>query len=246
MPDTALTSPGPELTYLSGIQALVRLPMLQQVRDAAAGLNTAGFVSGYRGSPLGNLDQSLWKAKNAWQSTGSTSSPASTRSWRRRPSGARSRSTCSPARSTTASSPCGTARAPAPTAAWTCSSTATPPAPRRHGGVLLVVGDDHGAKSSSIPHQSDHIFAAAMMPVLNPAGVQEFLDFGLHGWAMSRFSGCWVGMRAIADTVETSAGVVVDPHRVETRLPADFAMPPGGLSIRWPDPPLDQECRLQR
>ena len=83
-----------------------------------------------------------------------------------------------------------------------------------------------------------------MMPVLNPAGVQEFLDFGLHGWAMSRFSGCWVGMRAIADTVETSAGVVVDPRRVETRLPADFAMPPGGLSIRWPDPPLDQEWRL--
>ena len=115
-----------------------------------------------------------------------------------------------------------------------------------HGGVLAVVGDDHGAKSSSIPHQSDHIFAAAMMPVLNPAGVQEYLDFGLHGWAMSRFSGCWIGMRAIADTVETSAGVVVDPHRVETRLPADFAMPPGGLSIRWPDPPLDQEYRLQR
>ena len=114
------------------------------------------------------------------------------------------------------------------------------------GGVLVVVGDDHGAKSSTLPHQSDHIFSAAMIPVLNPAGVQEFLDLGLHGWAMSRFSGSWVAMKAIADTVETSASVIVDPHRVETRLPTDFEMPPGGLSIRWPDQPLDQELRLQR
>ena len=87
----------------------------------------------------------------------------------------------------------------------------------KHGGVLVIAGDDHGAKSSTLPHQSDHIFAASMIPVLNPSSVQEFLDFGLHGWAMSRFSGCWVAMKAIADTVETSAGVELDPHRVDTR-----------------------------
>jgi indolepyruvate ferredoxin oxidoreductase len=84
------------------------------------------------------------------------------------------------------------------------------------------------------------------MPVLNPSGVQEFLDFGLHGWAMSRYSGCWVAMRAIADTVETSAAVQIDPFRIETKLPEDFTVPPGGLGIRWPDQPLAQELRLQR
>ncbi len=116
----------------------------------------------------------------------------------------------------------------------------------RQGGVLVVVGDDHGAKSSSLPHQSDHIFAASMIPVLNPSSAQEFLDFGLHGWAMSRFSGCWIAMKAIADTVETSSSVWLDTHRVVTRLPTDVDMPPGGLNIRWPDQPLEQELRLQR
>jgi indolepyruvate ferredoxin oxidoreductase len=116
----------------------------------------------------------------------------------------------------------------------------------RHGGVLAIAGDDHGSKSSSIPHQSEHMFASAMMPVLNPAGVQEYLDFGIHGWAMSRYSGCWVGLKATADTVESSASVYVDPNRVEVVLPEDFQLPPGGLNIRWPDPPLEQELRLQR
>jgi hypothetical protein len=99
----------------------------------------------------------------------------------------------------------------------------------RVAGVLAIAGDDHCAKSSTLPHQSEHVLAAAMIPVLNPAGVQEYLDFGIHGWAMSR---CWVALKAIADTVESSASLLVDPHRVAVRLPEDFDMPPGRLNIR--------------
>ena len=108
-----------------------------------------------------------------------------------------------------------------------------------------MAGDDHAAKSSTLPHQSDHVFAAAVIPVLNPSGVQDYLDLGIHGWAMSRYSGCWVAFKAVTDTVESTAVVDVDPHRVEVVLPDDFVMPPGGLSIRWPDPPLAQEARMQ-
>ena len=108
----------------------------------------------------------------------------------------------------------------------------------------MIAGDDHGAKSSTLPHQTEHVFKALMMPVLNPSGVQEYLDFGLHGWALSRYSGCWVAFKALADTVESSASVSVDPQRVETIIPKDFVLPPAGVNIRWPDPPLVQEERL--
>ncbi|HWX51034.1 MAG TPA: indolepyruvate ferredoxin oxidoreductase family protein [Roseomonas sp.] len=239
------TSSGPELTYLSGIQALVRLLMLQRARDAAAGLNTAGFVSGYRGSPLGSLDQSLWKAGQQLAEhhihfqPGVNEDLAATAVW------GSQQVNLFPGAKHDGVFAMWYGKGPGADRSVDVFKHANAAGTSRHGGVLAVVGDDHGAKSSSLPHQSDHIFAASMIPVLNPAGVQELLDLGLHGWAMSRFSGCWVGMRALTDIVETSAGVVVDPHRVETRLPADFEMPPGGLSIRWPDPPLDQEYRLQ-
>jgi indolepyruvate ferredoxin oxidoreductase len=116
----------------------------------------------------------------------------------------------------------------------------------RHGGVLALAADDHACRSSTLPHGSELEFVSAMMPVLNPAGVQDILDMGLLGWAMSRFTGRWVGFKTIAETVESSASVNVDPHQLEIVLPGDFALPPGGLSIRWPDPPLDQEMRLHR
>jgi indolepyruvate ferredoxin oxidoreductase len=115
----------------------------------------------------------------------------------------------------------------------------------RHGGVLVLAGDDHSCKSSTFPHQSEHAFVHAMIPVLNPASVQEFLDLGMMGWAMSRFSGCWIAFKTIAETVESSASVSIDPLRVEYVLP-EFDMPVGGLNIRWPDPPLQQEERLMK
>jgi indolepyruvate ferredoxin oxidoreductase len=108
----------------------------------------------------------------------------------------------------------------------------------------VLAGDDHAAKSSTLAHQSEHMFKACGLPVLFPSNVQEYLDFGLHGWAMSRYSGLWVAMKCVTDVVESSASVDIDPHRTKIVLPEDFAMPDGGLNIRWPDPPLVQEARL--
>ena len=116
----------------------------------------------------------------------------------------------------------------------------------RYGGVLALAADDHACRSSTLPHGSEDEFVSAMMPVLNPAGVQDILDMGLLGWAMSRYTGRWVGFKTIAETVESSASVEVDPMARRIVLPEDFEMPSGGLNIRWPDPPLDQEMRLHR
>ena len=119
----------------------------------------------------------------------------------------------------------------------------------RHGGVLVVAGDDHAAKSSTLPHQSDHVFAAAVIPVLNPSGVQDYLDLGIHGWAMSRYSGCWVAFKAVTDTVESTAVVDVDPHRVEVVLPTGLRHAAGrrcrsaGPTRRWP---RKRGCRSTR
>ncbi|MFC3123794.1 indolepyruvate ferredoxin oxidoreductase family protein [Pseudoroseomonas globiformis] len=245
MPNDSVAFASSDRSYLSGIQALVQLPMLQRQRDARAGLNTAGFISGYRGSPLGNLDQSLWRAQHKLDEhrihfqPGVNEELAATAVW------GTQQVNLFPGARYDGVFAMWYGKGPGADRSVDVFKHGNAAGTAPHGGVLVVVGDDHGAKSSSLPHQSDHIFTAAMIPVLNPAGVQEFLDFGLHGWAMSRFSGCWVAMRAIADTVETSASVVLDPFRVETRVPGDFEVPEGGLSIRWPDPPLDQEWRLQ-
>ena len=230
--------------YLTGYQALVRLPMIQRERDRAAGLNTAGFVSGYRGSPLGGLDLSLWKAADHLAEHDIVFQPginedlAATAVW---------------GTQQLALSP--KARVQGVFAMWygkgpgvdRCGDVfrhANAAGSSRFGGVLAIAGDDHAAKSSTLPHQTDHFFKSMMMPVLAPAGVQEYLDFGVHGWALSRWSGCWVAFKALADTVETSASVDVDPMRVVVREPDDFEMPDGGLNLRWPDPPLVQEKRL--
>ena len=230
--------------YLTGYQALVRLPMIQRERDRAAGLNTAGFVSGYRGSPLGGLDLSLWKAADHLAEHDIVFQPginedlAATAVW---------------GTQQLALSP--KARVQGVFAMWygkgpgvdRCGDVfrhANAAGSSRFGGVLAIAGDDHAAKSSTLPHQTDHFFKSMMMPVLAPAGVQEYLDFGVHGWALSRWSGCWVAFKAVADTVETSASVDVDPMRVVVREPDDFEMPDGGLNLRWPDPPLVQEKRL--
>ncbi|MDO5610181.1 MAG: indolepyruvate ferredoxin oxidoreductase family protein, partial [Pseudomonadota bacterium] len=118
----------------------------------------------------------------------------------------------------------------------------------KHGGVLALAADDHACRSSTLPHGSEHEFVSAMMPVLNPAGVKDILEMGLLGFAMSRFTGRWVGFKTIAETVESSASVDVNPFAQTIILPGDedFEMPEGGLNIRWPDPPLDQEMRLHR
>jgi indolepyruvate ferredoxin oxidoreductase len=228
---------------LTGIQALVRLPLMQRQRDLANGLNTAGFISGYRGSPLGGFDQALWKARDHLKDNHTIFHPgvnedlAATSVWGTQQVNIFEGATYDGVFGMWYGKGPGVDR---------CGDVfrhANAAGTSKFGGVLAIAGDDHGARSSSLPHQTEHIFKAVMMPVLAPSGVQEYLDYGLHGWAMSRYSGCWVALKAVADTVESAAIVDLDPLRVQPIIP-DFELPPGGLNIRWPDPPLAQEQRL--
>jgi indolepyruvate ferredoxin oxidoreductase len=230
--------------YMSGIQALVRLPMLQQERDRAAGLNTAGFISGYRGSPLGGLDISMGKARRHLAAhqivfqPGVNEDLAATAVW------GSQQVNLYPGAKFDGVFGMWYAKGPGVDRSGDVLKHANSAGSSRHGGVLVLAGDDHAAKSSTLAHQSEHILKACGLPVLFPANVQEYLDFGLHGWAMSRYSGLWVAMKCVTDIVESSASVDVDTQRTQLILPTDFAMPEGGLNIRWPDPPLVQEARL--
>ncbi|OAN56051.1 indolepyruvate ferredoxin oxidoreductase [Paramagnetospirillum marisnigri] len=232
--------------YLSGIQSLVRLPMIQRLRDKAAGLNTGGFVSGYRGSPLGGLDKELWRAEKFLAAhdirfqPGLNEDLAATAVWGTQQIG------LFPQPSKDGVFALWYGKGPGLDRSVDVFKHGNSAGTAPHGGVLVLAGDDHGAKSSTLAHQSEHVFMAAQMPVLNPAGVQELMDFGLFGWALSRFSGLWVGMKAISETVESSASVLVDPWRQQFDSPVDFEMPPGGLSIRWPHKFLEQEMLLMR
>ncbi|WP_342620337.1 indolepyruvate ferredoxin oxidoreductase family protein [Rhodoferax sp. GW822-FHT02A01] len=232
--------------FMSGVQALVRLPMLQRVRDAQLGKNTAGFISGYRGSPLGGYDQALVKAQKHLAANHIVFQPgvneelAATALWGTQQLGF---------------APPGTNKFDGVFGIWygkgpgvdRCSDVfkhANMAGTTPWGGVIAVAGDDHISKSSTAAHQSDHIFKACGFPVFFPANVQEILDLGLHAFAMSRFSGVWAGLKTIQEIVESSATVMVDPNRVQIQTPTDFVLPPGGLHIRWPDHALEQEARL--
>jgi indolepyruvate ferredoxin oxidoreductase len=231
--------------FLSGIQALVRLPIIQRERDAVAGLNTAGFISGYRGSPLGGLDENLWKAKGHLEANriqfvpGVNEDLAATAVW-----GTQTVDLIGPAKYDGVFA-LWYGKGPGVDRCGDVFKHMNHAGTARHGGVLLVAGDDHGAYSSTLPHQSDHIFSACMIPVLYPCNVQEYLDLGVHGWAMSRFSGCAVAFKALADTVESSASVDADPFRVEVKIPRDFTMPEGGLNTRLSSEPLGLQARKQ-
>jgi indolepyruvate ferredoxin oxidoreductase len=232
--------------YLTGTQALVRLPMMQRQRDAAAGLNTACFISGYRGSPLGGFDQGLWSARRFLERNHIRFQPAineelgATAVWGSQQIG------LFPGAKYDGVFALWYGKGPGVDRSGDVLKHGNAAGSAPHGGVLLLAGDDHTCKSSTLPHQSEYAFMDACIPVLNPSGVQEILDLGLYGWAMSRYSGCWVAFKTIAETVDSSASVEIGPHRVEIALPDDFEMPPGGLNIRWPDQPLDQEFRLHK
>ena len=230
--------------YLTGTQALTRLPMLQKQRDEARGLNTAGFISGYRGSPLGNLDKSLWDAKEYLKQNAIHFQPgvneelAATAVW------GSQQVNLFPEGKYDGVFALWYGKGPGVDRCGDVFKHANSAGVAEHGGVLVLAGDDHGCKSSTIAHQSEHAFIASMIPVLNPSNVQEILDYGIIGWELSRYSGCWVAMKTIAENVDSSAVVEVDPLRVTTQTPDDFQIPEGGLHIRWPDPPLAQEARL--
>ncbi|MFZ2294985.1 MAG: indolepyruvate ferredoxin oxidoreductase family protein, partial [Polaromonas sp.] len=231
--------------FMSGVQALVRLPMLQRTRDAIAGLNTAGFISGYRGSPLGGYDQALWAAKkhlaaqNIVFQPGVNEELAATAVW-----GSQQLDLYPQTNKFDGVFGIWYGKGPGVDRCSDVFKHANMAGTAKHGGVIAIAGDDHVSKSSTAPHQSDHIFKACGLPVFFPSSVQEILDMGLHAFAMSRFSGVWSGMKTIQEVVESSSSVSVDPDRVKIIIPEDFQMPPGGLHIRWPDAPLEQEARL--
>jgi indolepyruvate ferredoxin oxidoreductase len=231
--------------FMSGVQALVRLPMLQRQRDAVAGLNTAGFISGYRGSPLGTYDQALWAAKKHLAENHIVFQPGvneelgATAVW-----GTQQLDLYPEKKKYDGVFGIWYGKGPGVDRCSDVFKHANMAGTAKHGGVIAIAGDDHISKSSTAPHQSDHIFKACGTPVFFPSNVQDILDMGLHAFAMSRFSGVWSGMKTIQEVVESSASVSVDPDRVKIILPEDFTMPPGGLHIRWPDVPLEQEARL--
>ena len=218
--------------FMSGTQALVRLPMLQRERDRRAGLNTAGFVSGYRGSPLGGLDQALWKAKahlarhDIVFQPGLNEDLAATSVW------GSQQVTLSAGAKVDGVFGLWYGKGPGVDRCGDVFKHANAAGSSRHGGVIALAGDDHGAKSSTLPNQSDHIFKACGLPVFYPSTVQEYLDLGLHGWAMSRWSGLWVAMKTVTEVVEACASSnAVWSGR--SRRPACANSPPASRRSWW-------------
>jgi indolepyruvate ferredoxin oxidoreductase len=231
--------------FMSGVQALVRLPMLQRTRDCLAGLNTAGFISGYRGSPLGNYDQALMSAKkhlakqNIVFQPGVNEELGATAVW-----GTQQLALYPEKAKFDGVFGIWYGKGPGVDRSLDVFKHANMAGTAKYGGVIAIAADDHVSKSSTAPHQSDHVFKACGFPTFFPSSVQDILDMGLHAFAMSRFAGVWTGMKTIQEVVESSSSVDVSPDRVKIIVPEDFVMPPGGLHIRWPDPPLEQEARL--
>ena len=230
--------------FLTGIQALVRLVLTQRRRDLAAGHDTAGYVSGYRGSPLGGLDLQLERAKahlaqhHVVFQPGVNEDIAAAACWGTQQAELDGEGThdgvfC-----------LWYGKGPGVDRSGDALRHANLAGTSRLGGVVALLGDDHTCESSTTAHHSEYAMVDASIPVLNPAGVQEILDFGLHAFALSRYSGCWAALKCIHDTVEAAASVEIDSERVEIVIPDDPVVPPEGLGIRWPDTPQEQEKRL--
>ncbi len=232
--------------YMTGIEALVRLPMLQHQRDQQRGLNTAAYISGYRGSPLGTVDQAMWKAKpwlarhNVHFQPGINEDLAATAVW-----GSQQTNLFQGARYDGVFG-MWYGKGPGVDRSMDVIKHANAFGTSRYGGVLAVAGDDHACKSSTLPHQSEHMFMGASVPVLAPANVQEVLDLGVYGWELSRYSGCWVALKAITENMDSAISADIDPNRIEIVHPETFQLPADGLHARWPDKPLDQEWRLNK
>ncbi|MCX5589982.1 indolepyruvate ferredoxin oxidoreductase family protein [Alcaligenes endophyticus] len=232
--------------FITGTQALVRLPMTQHLRDAQAGKSTAGYITGYRGSPLGALDDQLDKAKkflnehNVIFQPGVNEDLAATAVWGSQQAEASGEGQYDGVFSIWYGKGPGVDRTGDAFRHGNLAGSS------KHGGVLVLMGDDHTCESSTTCHQSEFAMVDAMIPVLSPSGVQEILDYGVLGWALSRYSGCWVGMKCVKDTVEATASIDVDVDRVKIDLPSDVDFPSDGLNLRQPDTPHAQEARLHR
>jgi indolepyruvate ferredoxin oxidoreductase len=231
--------------FLTGTQALVRIPLMQRTLDRAAGLNTAGFVSGYRGSPLGALDQELWRARSFLDENDIEFLPAVNEDLAATAMLGSQQVETDPHRTVDGVFGIWYGKGPGVDRAGDALKHGNAYGSSPHGGVLVIAGDDHGCVSSSMPHQSDVAFLTFMMPHLNPANVAEYLEFGLYGIALSRFSGMWVGFKAISETVESAMSLQL-PGYPQFVAPEKFVVPLGGLHYRWPDLPGPQiEERLE-
>ncbi|MCW5772286.1 MAG: indolepyruvate ferredoxin oxidoreductase family protein, partial [Rhodospirillaceae bacterium] len=231
--------------FLSGTQALVRLMMLQAERDRAAGLNTAGFVSGYRGSPLAGLDFEFWRARKFTEPLGIKFQPgvnedlAVTAVW------GTQQIQFFPKPKYDGVFGLWYGKSPGVDRSGDAFKHANYAGTTRLGGVLALLGDDHAQKSTSTTSQSEYAMMDAMIPVLAPAGLQEFIDYGIAGFALSRYSGLWVGMKLVDSNITASGTVEIDPERPPFALPNDVALPSDGVHARWPDNPILQEARLK-
>ena len=231
--------------FLTGTQALVRIALMQRTADRAAGLNTAGFISGYRGSPLGAVDQELWRAKSFLEENNIEFLPAVNEDLAATAVLGSQQVETDPDKTVDGVFGIWYGKGQGVDRSGDALKHGNAYGSSPRGGVLVVAGDDHGCVSSSMPHQSDVAFMTFMMPNLNPASVAEYLEFGLYGLALSRFSGMWVGFKAISETVESALSIELPPYR-QFILPEDFDVPAGGLHYRWPDFPGPQiEERLE-
>ena len=230
--------------YLTGTQALVRLPLLQRELDRRAGLNTACFISGYRGSPLGAVDIQLWAARERLKDQhvhfqpGLNEEAATTAIW------GSQQVPLFPGAKYDGVFAMWYGKGPGVDRSGDAFKHANFAGSAAHGGVLLLAGDDHACKSSTVPHQSEPAFMAALVPVLVPADVHDILEFGLHGWAASRYSGLYTGFKLVGDVVETSTSVRFDVGGFQIRYPNGERLAPGHPGIRLPDQPMEQEHRV--
>ena len=231
--------------FLTGTQALVRIALMQRALDRAAGLNTAGFISGYRGSPLGGFDLELWRARSYLEAANIEFLPAVNEDLAATAVLGSQQVETDPHKTVDAVFGIWYGKGPGVDRSGDALKHGNAYGSSPRGGVLVVAGDDHGCVSSSMPHQSDVAFLTFMMPNLNPANVAEYLHYGLYGIALSRFSGMWVGFKAISETVESAMSIEL-PAPPQFIVPTDFTPPPDGLHYRWPDFPGPQiEQRLE-
>jgi indolepyruvate ferredoxin oxidoreductase len=229
---------------LTGTQAIVRLMLTQRARDVKAGLNTAGYVTGYRGSPIASLEAAMLRARGILEPShikfmaGLNEDLAATALWGSQQAELRGKGKYDGVFGVWYG------KGPGLDRTGDVFRHANHAGTSKHGGVLALMGDDHTCESSTSAHQSEFAFVDYMIPVLNPAGVQEILDYGILGFALSRYAGVWVGIKCVKDNIEATATVDGRIDRVQVKVPDDFVMPPRGLNIRLGDQALDKEARL--
>ncbi len=231
---------------VTGAQAVIRLALMQHARDAQSGLDTAGYITGYRGSPIGTLDVQLAAARHFLDASSIVFQPglnedlAATALWGAQQAELRGEGKYDGVFGIWYG------KGPGVDRSGDIFRHANHAGTSKNGGVIALMGDDHTCESSTSAHQSEFAFVDAMMPVLNPAGVQEVLDYGLYGFALSRFAGVWAGIKCVKDNIEQTASIDGSLNRVEIVTPDGFTMPEGGLNIRLGDTPLEKEARLHQ